>query len=85
MDSPQLKPEIGYLPLPEVSREPVWKFDIEIRIVLLSCAPCEEVEHAHGAERFDETERPFIEAVEEAVAFQKCIDERTALAWFVRQ
>ena len=85
MDSVKLKPEIGYLPLPEVSGEPVWKFDIEICIVLLSCAPCEEVEHAHGAERFDETKRPFVEVAEEAVAFQKSVDKRTALAWFVRQ
>ena len=69
VDPPQLKPEIGYLPLPEVSGEPVWKFNVEICIVLLSCAPCEEVEHAHGTERFNETERPFVEAAEEAVAF----------------
>ena len=81
----ELKPEIRYLPLPEVSGEPVRKLVVEIRVVLLPCAPRKEVEHPHGAERFDEAERPFVETAEEAVAFQEGVDERTALAWFVRK
>ena len=84
-DSAELEAEVRCLPCPEVTRIPFGEFDVEIGVVLLTCTPREKVEHAHGAERFDETERPFVETAEEAVAFQKGVDERTALAWFVWQ
>ena len=84
-DSGELEAEVRRLPCPEVAGIPFGEFDVEIGVVLLACAPREKVEHAHGAERFDETKRPFVETAEEAVAFQKSVDERTALAWFVRQ
>ena len=84
-DSAELEAEVRRLSHPKVARIPFREFDIEICIILLACAPREKVEHAHGAERFDETKRPFIETAEEAVAFQEGVDERTALAWFVRQ
>ena len=82
-DSAELEAEVRCLSHPKVTRIPFREFDIEVCIVLLTCAPREKVEHAHGAERFDETKRPFVEIAEEAVAFQKSVDERTALAWFI--
>ena len=84
-DSAELEAEICGLPRPEIARIPFREFDVEICVVLLACAPREKVEHAHGAERFDEAECPFVETAEETVAFQKGVDERTALAWFIRQ
>ena len=84
-DSTELEVEVRRLPHPKIARMPFREFDVEIGVILLTCTPCEKVEHAHGAERFDETERPFVETAEKAVAFQKGVDERTALAWFVWQ
>ena len=70
-DSAELEAEICGLPRPEIARIPFREFDVEICVVLLACAPREKVEHAHGAERFDEAECPFVETAEETVAFQK--------------
>ena len=84
-DSAELEAEVRRLSHPEITGIPFGEFDVEIGVILLTCAPCEKVEHAHGAERLDETKRPFVETAEESVAFQKSVDERTALAWFVWQ
>ncbi len=58
---------------------PVWEFRIEIGVAALSCAPCEKIEHFHGAERFDEAEISFIEIAEDAIAFEEGVDERAAV------
>ena len=77
--------EVRRLFRPELPRMPIGKFLIEIHVVLLSCTPCEKIEHPHGAERFDETERSLIEIAEDAVSVEEGVDERAAVFGRVRK